>query len=110
VQAGFQVLQASDGPQGVETFRRHAAEIDAVLLDLTMPGMNGEEVFRALRAIRPDVRVLLMSGYDEQEAAARFAGEGPAGFLQKPYRPEDLLRAVQQALRCSGGQSLPTQA
>jgi DNA-binding NarL/FixJ family response regulator len=78
----------------VDLFRRHGLELDAVLLDLTMPGMNGEAVFRALRQLRPGVRVVLMSGYDEQSAADRFAGEGLAGFVQKPYRVDELLGAV----------------
>ena len=60
-------------------------EIVVVLLDLTMPHLDGEETFRELRRLRPDVRVILSSGYNEQETTDRFAGKGLAGFLQKPY-------------------------
>ena len=67
------------------------------MLDLTMPKMNGEEAFRCLRAITPDVKVLLCSGYSEQQAVRHFVGGGLAGFLQKPYLRETLaqkLRAI----------------
>jgi two-component system, cell cycle sensor histidine kinase and response regulator CckA len=58
---------------------------------MTMPELGGDETFRELRRIRPDVRVLLSSGYSEGEAMYRFTGKGLAGFLQKPYRPQALL-------------------
>jgi DNA-binding NarL/FixJ family response regulator len=62
-----------------------------------MPEMDGAETFGELRRIRPEVRVLLMSGFNEQDAVSRFAGKGLAGFLQKPFKPDALqskLRAV----------------
>jgi two-component system cell cycle sensor histidine kinase/response regulator CckA len=62
-----------------------------------MPHMDGEEAFRELRRINPNVRVLLMSGYNEQDAIARFVGKGLAGFIQKPFNLEELqerLRAL----------------
>ncbi|MBI2422487.1 MAG: PAS domain S-box protein [Candidatus Hydrogenedentes bacterium] len=93
-QSGFEVLTAYDGQRGITIFERHAAEIDVVLLDMTMPRMNGEECFRALSAINPAVKVLLSSGYSEQEAMSRFLGEGLAGFIQKPYRAGDLIHAI----------------
>jgi PAS domain S-box-containing protein len=97
-EAGFQVLMAVHGRDGVETFRRHQDEIALVVLDKTMPEMDGEEALRAMRGIRSDVRVVLTSGYTEQEAASRFAGQGLSGFLQKPYLSEDLVRLVCEAL------------
>ena len=96
--AGFTVLTAPDGPQAVELFRQHADEIACVLLDLTMPHMDGEETFHELRRIRDDVRVIMSSGYNEQEVAQRFAGQGLAGFIQKPYRRADLLGKLQEVL------------
>jgi two-component system, cell cycle sensor histidine kinase and response regulator CckA len=102
--AGFTVLTAPDGREGLEVFQRRAEEIAAVLLDLTMPHMNGEEAFRAMRRIRADVPVILTSGYSEQDASAQFAGKGIAGFVQKPFRFEKLLeqfRAVLQHRRPS---------
>ena len=96
--AGADVLTARDGVECVEQFAAHADEIALVILDLTMPRMSGEEAMRALRHLRPDVRVLLSSGYNEHEANARFAAEGVAGFLQKPYRARHLLSQVRSLL------------
>jgi PAS domain S-box-containing protein len=95
---GFRVLTAADGVEAVEVFRRHADAIACVILDLTMPRMNGEEAFRELRRIRGDVRVVLSSGYDEQDVTRRFFGEGPTGFVQKPYSVDVLREVVQRAL------------
>jgi len=97
--AGFTVLTAGDGRECVDVFRERADEIAAVLLDMTMPHMDGEETFRELRQIRPDVRVILTSGYNEQEATSRFTGKGLAGFIQKPYRYDDLLAKLREILR-----------
>ena len=88
---GFTVLTACDGREGVEVFSQHADEIRVVLLDMTMPHLNGEEAFREMRRIREDVRVILSSGYNEVDATGRFAGKGLAGFIQKPYPIEALV-------------------
>jgi PAS domain S-box-containing protein len=96
--AGFRVLTAADGLKGVEAFRQHRDEVALILLDMTMPGMDGEEAFQELRRIRPDVRVILSSGYNEQDATNRFAGKGLAGFIQKPYRSARLLDRIYEAL------------
>jgi len=96
--SGYIVLTAVDGRQGVELYRQHAGEIDLVLLDMTMPQMGGEEAFGELRRIRSDVRVILSSGYSEQDATNRFAGKGLAGFIQKPYRSAELLVKVREVL------------
>ena len=87
-----------DGREALDLFRLRGEEIVAVVLDLTMPEMGGEETFRELRRIRPDVPVLLSSGYNEQDVTSRFAGKGLAAFVQKPYRPEDLLGRLQEVL------------
>ncbi len=94
---GFDVLVAEDGVSAVRFFQEHAHEIRAVLLDMTMPNMGGEETFRELRRIDPDVRVVLSSGYNEKEATSRFAGKGLAGFIQKPYTV-DALAAILRGL------------
>jgi PAS domain S-box-containing protein len=96
--AGFRVLCAADGRQAVETFRRHSREISAVLLDLTMPHLGGEEAFRAIRALRSDVPVVVTSGYSESDIALRFERERLDGFLQKPFRAAQLLERVRAAL------------
>jgi len=97
-QGGYRVLTAEDGEQGVQRFRAHEHEIALILLDVTMPGISGEEALRALRAIRGDVKVLLSSGYDEQEVTSRFTCPGPSGFIQKPYRPSELLSKIRDVL------------
>jgi len=99
--AGFTVLAAGDGQAGVELFRARADTINCVLLDLTMPRLNGEQAFRALRLIKPDVRVVLMSGYTEQDVTARFADKELAGFVQKPFTTNELLTKLQQVLNKS---------
>jgi CheY-like chemotaxis protein len=96
--AGFTVMIAEDGRAGVQMFRTHADEIRAVLLDMTMPDISGEEVFRAIRTIRPEVRVILSSGYNEQETISHFQGRGLAGFIQKPYQPMKLIEKVREIL------------
>src|SRR5262249_27192299 len=95
--AGLKVLTASDGNGGLALFREHAGDIRAVLLDLTMPGMDGGEVLEHIQQVRPEVRVLLCTGYSEQDITTRLHGFRPAGFLRKPYVPAELierLRAV----------------
>lgn len=96
--SGFTVVTARDGEEAVAVFRDHVDEVVAVLLDMTMPRLSGEEAFREMRRIRADVPVLLSSGYNQQEAIGRFAGEGLAGFVQKPYRPQDLIDKVRSVL------------
>jgi CheY-like chemotaxis protein len=94
---GFESILAGDGFEGVMRFQEHQSEITAVLLDLMMPGLDGEGVFKRIRAIRPDVPVLVMSGYSEQDVIARFAGMQILGFLKKPFTVQQLadkLRAV----------------
>jgi len=97
-QLGFQVLTAINGREGVEVFRAHRDEITCVILDLTMPVMGGEEAFRELRNVRSEVRVILSSGYNEQDVTQRFVGRGLAGFVQKPYTTAGLRRALMRAL------------
>ena len=82
---GFTVLTAADGLQAVEMYRERGKEIDLVLMDLTMPRMDGEEAFGELRRLNPNVRVVLASGYTHEKVASRFVGKNLDGVLQKPY-------------------------
>ena len=82
----------------VWTFARRAAETRFVVLDMTMPELSGEETFRELRGIRPDVPVILSSGYNEIEATRKVAAKGFAAFLPKPFTPDDLVRCIRAAL------------
>jgi two-component system, cell cycle sensor histidine kinase and response regulator CckA len=97
--AGYRVLTAVDGREGVETFRRHAGEIAAVLLDLTTPGLSGVEAFDAIRQIRPDARVVLSSGYSREDATRGFSGRTLCGFLQKPYKPASLVATIRDTVK-----------
>lgn len=92
---GFSVLLAADGRIGVELFRNHATTIACVLLDLTMPQLNGAQALQAIRAINPSTRVIVMSGYDEQEVLGRFADAVPDAFLHKPFLPDELQAVLQ---------------
>ena len=87
---GLKPLTAADGVEGIDIFRQHHQDISVVLLDMTMPRMGGEDAFTELCRIDPNVKVILSSGYNEQDATNRFAGKGLAGFLQKPYTPQQL--------------------
>jgi len=99
---GFEVLTASDGKEAIEIFDQHADEIRVVILDLIMPHLNGEEAFGVMKRRRPDVRVVLSSGYNEQHVTQRFAGRGIAGFIQKPYQYHSLVEALKSALQPPG--------
>jgi signal transduction histidine kinase/CheY-like chemotaxis protein len=95
---GFAVLTAQEGSEGLEMFRKHHHDIDVVLLDLTMPGISGEEALRRIRRIQPDQLVVLMSGYSKEFATSRF--EAPVGgFLQKPFTHDSLAEALRETLR-----------
>ncbi len=96
---GFDVLRAGNGMEAIDLFRREPEAIDCVLLDLNMPKLDGEEVFGELRKIRSDVRVVLSSGYTEQEVLDRFTGAGLAGAIQKPAKRSVLLSKIRAALR-----------
>jgi two-component system cell cycle sensor histidine kinase/response regulator CckA len=95
---GMQVLLAADGRKALEIFRARSREIACVVLDLTMPRLGGEEVLQDMRRIREDVKVILCSGYNEQDITQRFLGQGLAGFLQKPYLPVQLYAKLQEVL------------
>jgi PAS domain S-box-containing protein len=82
---GFDVITAEDGREAVAAFKSNP-DISIVILDLTMPRMDGEQCFRELRQLNPDVKVIMSSGYNEQEVTQKFVGKGLAGFIQKPYK------------------------
>jgi PAS domain S-box-containing protein len=92
---GFKVLTARDGGEAISVFREHQDEIVCILLDMTMPHLDGEQAFRELRAMKSDIRVVLCSGYNQQDATQRFIGKGLAGFLQKPYSLSALKETLQ---------------
>jgi two-component system, cell cycle sensor histidine kinase and response regulator CckA len=91
---GFTVVTAADGREAVDIFKSRP-DISFVILDLTMPHMDGEQCFRELRQLKPDVKVIMSSGYNEHEVTQKFVGKGLAGFIQKPYRLSKLQEVIQ---------------
>ncbi len=87
---GFTVLEAADGREAVDVYRANHDRIDWVLMDLTMPRMDGHEAFLRLREINPDVIVVLSSGWAETEVLERFEANAPAGVLSKPFTVHQL--------------------
>ncbi len=96
---GYKTITAIDGQDGVEKFEEHCNDVLFVILDMTMPRMDGEEALRAMRAIRPDVPVLISSGYTEQEILGRFEDEHISGFVSKPYSLKNLEKSTREVLK-----------
>jgi signal transduction histidine kinase/ActR/RegA family two-component response regulator len=95
---GFSVISAENGQVAIDIMKKACEQIDVVLLDLAMPVMDGEQTFQALQALRPGIRVVLSSGYEEAEAVRRFSRSGLAGFIQKPYTNKRLVESVKRAI------------
>ncbi|MEZ4269631.1 MAG: response regulator [Myxococcota bacterium] len=96
--AGYPVLQARDGLEAVEAVREHGEEISAVLLDLCMPRLDGLGALRQIRVLRPELPVLLQSGYHEDDTIAEIVARGEAEFLEKPYGAAVLIERVRRVL------------
>ena len=96
--AGFEVVTAENGHVAVETFKNRHADITAVLLDMTMPRMNGKETLIELRRIRPNIPVVLSSGHNEEETRLGSGMAQATGFVKKPYSPQDLVEAMRTAI------------
>jgi two-component system cell cycle sensor histidine kinase/response regulator CckA len=77
---------------------QHRGQVRLVLLDLTMPRLDGEQTLLEMRRVAPGISVVLMSGYSERELSERFAGKGLAGCLEKPFSREDLRRLLRRVL------------
>ncbi|MBI2299566.1 MAG: response regulator transcription factor [Armatimonadetes bacterium] len=92
------MIEAADGPEAVATMAARGAEVELILLDATMPRMDGAETLEAIRCDYPDVPVLVCSGYHEQHVVGRFEGLGLVGFLHKPFPTEALIARVRQIL------------
>lgn len=100
IASGFdEVLMASDGLQALSIYKEKRNDIDIILLDLTMPNMDGEETFKKLLELDPDVKVIISSGYSQQKLEERFADKGCCNFLQKPYQLDKLQNAIQPYLK-----------
>ena len=95
---GHYVFTAASGEEGIELYKKLTDDIDLVILDMIMPGLGGKETFHALRSINPEVKVLLSSGYSLDGQARTLMEKGCNGFIPKPFRAEDLSRAMRQIL------------
>jgi signal transduction histidine kinase/CheY-like chemotaxis protein len=97
--AGYRALAVPDGLSALETVRQPGTQVDLVILDQTMPGMDGRETLQALRGIAPELPVILSSGYDGPQADPAPSSGPPLAFLHKPYRAASLFSAIEQTLR-----------
>ena len=99
-EAGFEVITVQSGFECLERFRKQPHGFDLILLDLSMPFMDGEETFRRLSTINPNVAVLLSTGFltQAQERIDRMQAAGLAGSIRKPHRPDELIARVQAIL------------
>ena len=95
---GIPCLAAEEGSRGVALAREHGGAIGVVVLDLQMPGMSGEETFRALRALAPELPIVLSSGHEEAHALGGFEDESVAGYLKKPYPLSEMVALVRHLL------------
>ena len=100
--AGYRVVAALDPFVALEVFKQLKDQVDLVILDYTLPIMDGSEVFAALREIKPNVAVMLSSGFAEQEKVRAMLSQGLRGFLPKPYTEEKLLSQVRSTLEAIG--------
>lgn len=97
-QFGLTVIGACDGLEAVEVIEQQGERIQLVVMDMTMPRMDGEQAFEAMRKIRPGIKVVLTSGYSEADAIGDVGSKGVFGFLQKPFDLEKLIRTVRSAV------------
>jgi CheY-like chemotaxis protein len=97
--AGFRVVTARDGEEGMALMAQRGGDFDAVLLDMTMPRLSGAETCHLIRQLRPELPIVLTSGYTEPDAEGRLDIRDVAGFLQKPFTPATLVRMIQDAVR-----------
>jgi CheY-like chemotaxis protein len=95
---GYKILFASQGEEAIEIYQSSGEKIDLVILDVVMPGIGGKETFLALKELNPDIKVLLSSGYSTDGGVGEILKEGVGGFIQKPYRDEELIKKVREIL------------
>ena len=95
---GYTVLLARDGEEGLRLLAQRSSDIGLVLLDVAMPGMDGLETLERIREIRPDVPVIVCSGFGDVDVETRFTGTDIAGFFPKPYTVRQLARKVKECM------------
>lgn len=95
---GYKVMVAGSGKQAIEVFKEDHGEIDMVILDMIMPGVGGGEVYDRIKAISPNVKVLLSSGYSIEGQAEKILKRGCDGFIQKPFNIKKLSKKIREIL------------
>src|SRR5262249_51122715 len=93
---GFSVLEAGEGNVAVELFRAHAADVDMVLLDSTLPGLSGQEVFTEIREVQPRIKTIVTSAYGRELALAGMHEGSCLSYLRKPYQIDELINAIRK--------------
>jgi DNA-binding response OmpR family regulator len=93
---GFVVFEAADGRTGMDLFRTHAGTIDAVLLDVTLPGISGRVVFSRVRKMRPDVKIILTTAHPRERALASVGADESCLYIRKPYQLGDLAELLRR--------------
>ena len=96
--SGFKIILAEDGEKAIKLYKKHIDEIKLIILDLTMPKLNGEETYKRLIKFDPKVKVILSSGFNAQDAIKRFSSNGIAGYLQKPYHLQSLREKIKEVM------------
>jgi CheY-like chemotaxis protein len=95
---GIPVLEAADGKEAIDRLTREGGDVRVILLDVAMPEMSGDLVLSTIRELRPDVRVIVSSGFHDQDVKQRFRHIAGCRFLPKPYTPEQLFAEVLPAV------------
>ena len=96
---GYRTLQARNGVEAIDTFQTYADDISVAILDLTMPDMTGLEVYERFRSIRPDIPVIIASGYHKGAVISEFVGKPYLDFVHKPFAPHELVDRVKFSMR-----------
>ena len=104
-QRGFDVVAVESGEQALDILKKGAPPVDLVVLDLTMPGLSGEKVLRAIRGFRPQLPVLISSGYATVQSQSSWVAAGATGFMAKPYRIQDLASKLREVLDRAHGRA-----
>lgn len=95
---GYTTMTASNGAEAIEVFSKYKDEIDAVILDMVMPDINGDKVFKHLREIQSDIKILLSTGYSEDESIEELLAQGNANFIQKPFTIDSITPVLKELL------------
>jgi two-component system cell cycle sensor histidine kinase/response regulator CckA len=108
--AGYRVWEAGNGAEAIDQWAGHIDQIDLVVTDIVMPVMNGLRLMEELRKMRPDIRVVCMSGHSEDLIARQGGMDAPPVLLRKPFRPDELVRKVREVLDQLSGRPLVSPA